>query len=191
MSEKIEHSAEQQQGLTEQERAELEQLAAERRNEQLEQRSPENQESSRGEAAHEALEHARSAETEKRHDVPATHHSEREKSTPSKKDRSAAYDTIMDETRSHMSPASRTFSKFIHTPAVERSSEAVGATVARPNAILAGSASAFIVVLAVYLIARYYGYPLSGTEAIAAFAFGWILGTVFDFLRVMITGKRA
>jgi phosphate/sulfate permease len=67
----------------------------------------------------------------------------------------------------------------------------VGATVARPNALLAGAVSAFAVSIVVYLVARYYGYPLSGTESIAAFVGGWILGIIFDFMRVMVTGKRS
>ena len=58
------------------------------------------------------------------------------------------------------------------------------------NAILAGSFSAFVCVTAVYVIAKNYGYPLSGFETIAAFIIGWILGQAFDFMRTMITGKR-
>ena len=41
-----------------------------------------------------------------------------------------------------------------------------------------------------YMIASKYGYPLSGAETIASFATGWLLGQIFDYLRVMITGKR-
>lgn len=105
--------------------------------------------------------------------------------------RKAAFDMTMKETQSHMSAPARAFSKVIHTPAVERTSEVVGATVARPNALLAGSLSAFVVTLVVYMVAKHYGYPLTGTETIAAFIFGWVLGIIFDYLRVMITGKRA
>ena len=88
-----------------------------------------------------------------------------------------------------MSPSSRQFSKFIHHKAVERVSDAVGSTVARPNAILSGSICAFILTLIVYVTARYNGYPLSGTETIAAFAIGWVLGMVFDYFKVLINNK--
>lgn len=108
----------------------------------------------------------------------------------STRERDQAYESIMSDARSHMSPARQTFSKFIHNRAVETASNAVGATVARPNAILAGSFTAFVVVLAVFLIARYYGYPLSGSESIVAFAGGWVLGIVFDYLRILISGRR-
>src|SRR5690606_6283914 len=104
--------------------------------------------------------------------------------------RAQAYDSIMTDARSHMTPAGRSFSKVIHNPVVESTSNVVGATIARPNAILAGSFMAFIVVLGVFLVARYYGYPLSGSESIVAFAGGWMLGIVFDYLRTMISGRH-
>jgi hypothetical protein len=34
------------------------------------------------------------------------------------------------------------------------------------------------------------GYPLSGFETIGAFALGWMLGIVFDFFKVMVTGRK-
>ena len=90
-----------------------------------------------------------------------------------------------------MPPTSRAFSRVIHNKAVEKTSEAVGATVARPNAILSGAVIAFLLTLAVYIVASRNGYPLSGFESIAAFIIGWAVGNLFDYLRVMITGKKA
>lgn len=89
-----------------------------------------------------------------------------------------------------MPPAKRAFSKFIHNPVVEKTSEVVGSTVARPNGILAGAATAFFLVLLVYLVAKHFGYPLSGFEVIGAFIVGWLLGNLYDFFKVMITGKK-
>ncbi len=110
---------------------------------------------------------------------------------PNKKAKKAAFNATMKEARGHMSTPSRTFSKFIHAAPIEKTSEFVGATVARPNALLAGSVSAFALTLLVYVVARYYGYPLTGSESIAAFILGWLLGILFDYFRVMITGKKA
>ena len=90
-----------------------------------------------------------------------------------------------------MSAQSRAFSKVIHNPGVEKTSEALGSTVARPNAILSGAVFAFVLTLGVYLVARYYGYTLSGFESIGAFVLGWVIGIIYDFLKVMITGKKA
>lgn len=101
-----------------------------------------------------------------------------------------SFTAIMREAQGQMSPTSRAFSKFIHNKAVERASETAGSTVARPNAILSGAIFAFLMTLGVYLVAKNLGYPLSGFETIGAFALGWALGLVFDFLKVMVTGRK-
>ena len=106
-----------------------------------------------------------------------------------KRERKNAFDSTMRDVRSQISAPSRTFSQIIHNPSVEKVSEVVGGTIARPNAILTGAISASIITLAIYLVARFYGYPLSGTETIAAFGLGWILGNVFDYFRVLIIGR--
>jgi hypothetical protein len=105
-------------------------------------------------------------------------------------DRNSSYNTTMQRVRTHMSVPARTFSKFIHTPGVERSSEVIGSTFARPNAIVAGSGSALICVSALYFTAKLFGYPLSGFETIGAFVLGWLVGLIYDYTRVMITGHR-
>lgn len=87
-----------------------------------------------------------------------------------------------------MSPQARTFSKVIHNPAVEKTSEVVGQTIARPNAILAGSVAAFMLVTLVYLVANVYGYVLSGSETIIAFSIGWVAGLVIDYIRILVRG---
>ena len=107
-----------------------------------------------------------------------------------RKDKEKSFKKTMSTIQTEMSSPSRNFSKVIHSPVVEKTSEVVGGTVARPNAILSGSITAFLFTLALYLIARFNGYPLSGTETIAAFALGWLCGTAFDALRIIITGKR-
>lgn len=162
------------------------------------------------ERAHENLE-ARSAEKSKaealenaRHEVEQIKH-ETESKAPEKTaerhverpavsrrdSQKAAFDHIMTTAQSQMSAQSRAFSKVIHNPGVEKTSEALGSTVARPNAILSGAVFAFVLTLGVYLVARYYGYTLSGFESIGAFVLGWVIGIIYDFLKVMITGKKA
>lgn len=102
----------------------------------------------------------------------------------------ASYNATMDEVRTHMSAPSKAFSKVIHNKVVDGVSNAVGSTVARPNAILSGAVFAFVLTLAIYLVAKNLGYPLSGFETIGAFILGWILGILYDFLKVMITGRK-
>ena len=100
------------------------------------------------------------------------------------------FDKTMAAVQSQLSPSSRAFSKVIHNPAIEKASEVTGSTVARPNALLSGAIAAFVRTLAIYLIARFNGYPLSGAESIAAFALGWLCGLAFDFVRMMMLGRR-
>lgn len=138
-----------------------------------------------------ALEQATSANHEKLdHTSHEKTHHERRRGAISRKERDASYQATMKEIQTHMSPAGRAFSKVIHNKAVERVSETLAATVARPNAILSGAIAAFVISLAALLIAKHYGYRLSGFEAIGAFAAGWLIGILYDFFKVMITGKK-
>lgn len=107
-----------------------------------------------------------------------------------REDRESNYKQTMRHVQDELSPPARMFSKVIHHPVVEKTSDAIGSTVARPNAILAGSITALLVVGCVYFIARTVGYELQGSETIISFACGWLLGILFDFFKVMVTGKR-
>lgn len=107
-----------------------------------------------------------------------------------KHEKEISYRKTMKLVRSDMGPVSRTFSKVIHQPAIEKTSQVVGGTVARPNAILTGSIFAFVFVLATYVIAREYGYPLSGFETMGAFLLGWIIGLIFDYAKLIFRSRR-
>jgi sorbitol-specific phosphotransferase system component IIBC len=88
-----------------------------------------------------------------------------------------------------MKPASRAFSKVIHNQTVEKASNVVGSTVARPDSILAGSLTALILTAIVYAIASHYGYVLSGFETIGAFVIGWLIGVIIDWVRKTLRGN--
>ncbi len=108
----------------------------------------------------------------------------------SKKQKEASFKRQMKDIQASEPPLSKAFSKVIHNKVVEKTSDVVGATVARPNAILAGSVTAFLLTLVVYVTAKVIGYPLSGFETIAAFIIGWVAGIIYDYLRVVVTGKK-
>lgn len=110
------------------------------------------------------------------------------KATQKQKD--AEYKKTLKSIQSEMTPQARTFSKVIHNPAVEKTSEVVGKTIARPTSILSGSLTAFILVTCVYLIANIYGYALSGSETIIAFILGWAIGLIVDYMRALFSGGR-
>ncbi|MFI5212365.1 MAG: hypothetical protein ACHQTE_00195 [Candidatus Saccharimonadales bacterium] len=158
--------------------------------ERIDQASPEKTRQDGEKARVEALETAISVETESLgNETVAASPALRRGSI--KKERDASYSRTMQQVQSELNAPSRAFSKVIHNKVVEKTSETLGATIARPNAILAGAVAAFIFTLALYIIAKHFGYRLSGFETIGAFILGWIVGQLFDFLRVMITGKRS
>lgn len=108
----------------------------------------------------------------------------------SKKEKAASYKKHMKQVQAELPAHERAFSKIIHAPVIEKTSEFIGGTIARPNAILSGAVVAFFLVLAVYLVAKNLGYVLSGFETIGAFIIGWIIGVLYDYFKVLVTGKK-
>lgn len=111
--------------------------------------------------------------------------------TISNNQREASYNSTLKQIQNELPSSSRIFSKFTHNKFVEKTSDIAANTIARPNAMLSGAISAFILTLISYTIAKTIGYSLSGFETIAAFVIGWIIGIVFDYLRVLVTGKKS
>lgn len=107
---------------------------------------------------------------------------EKRSGAPSKKQLRASFNNQMKNVRAEMSPANRIFSKFIHAPFIEKTSTVIGSTIARPNAMLAGSIAAFLCIAVLYFIAHHYGYQLSGFETIGAFIIGWLSGILYDLI---------
>lgn len=108
-----------------------------------------------------------------------------------KKQRDKSYTQTMHQVQSELPVSSRIFSKVIHNKFIETTSDVLGNTVMRPNAILAGAFMAFILTLLIYTVAKTIGYALSGFETIAAFIVGWLIGITYDYLRVLFTGKKS
>ena len=92
------------------------------------------------------------------------------------------YAHTMASMQRHLKPASRAFSKVIHAPIVERTSEALEKTVARPSVMAGAGWTAVIVGSIFYLTARRYGYVLSGSEMFVAFVVGGLLGLLIEFI---------
>ena len=106
---------------------------------------------------------------------------ERRRGAPSKKQLEKSFQEQMRTVKSDLDPGSRILSTVFHFAPIEKVSNVVSSTLARPNAMLSGSIAAFISITVIYFVARYYGYRLSGLETVAAFAIGWILGIVYDY----------
>lgn len=144
-------------------------------------------------AKHEALEKAVSrfeGEQQKHEQEQQPTSPERRLGPITKIEREASFKATMNEVQSQMSVPSRMFSKVIHNKAIEKTSETIGSTIARPNAVLSGAVFAFVLTLGVYLVAKNFGYVLSGFETIGTFVLGWALGLVYDFLKAMVTGRK-
>lgn len=106
-----------------------------------------------------------------------------------KKARKKSLESTIKQVQVELEPSKRLISKFIHNRFVEIVSDFLAATLARPNAILAGSVVSFVLTLSVYVISKTIGYEISGFETIAAFILGWIIGILYDYLHLLITGK--
>lgn len=89
-----------------------------------------------------------------------------------------------------LDPVSRNFSKFIHVPAVEKTSEVLEKTVARPSVMLGTTWTALIVGSVFYFTARHYGYMLSGSELLFSFVVGALLGIVIEGLVRLVRPPR-
>jgi hypothetical protein len=95
-------------------------------------------------------------------------------------DRRLNFRQTMVSMQSRLGPVSRSFSKFIHNPVVERTSDAVGKTIARPSAALGATTTALVVGLILYFTARFYGFSLRGPELVLAFVVGGIIGLLVE-----------
>ncbi|MDK2898901.1 MAG: hypothetical protein PWQ10_88 [Patescibacteria group bacterium] len=108
----------------------------------------------------------------------------------SKKAREESYSRTMKQVQSELPPINRAFSKFIHNKVIEKTTDVIGGTIARPNAMFCGAFFAFLLTLMVYVIAKKIGYLLSGFETILAFIVGWALGIIYDYFHILFTGKK-
>jgi len=115
----------------------------------------------------------------------------KQRNTISKKQRDESYKRTIKRVQSELPLPARAFSKVIHNKAIENISDFIGATIARPNAVLTGSIVAFTLTLITYTVSKTIGYKLSGFETIAAFIIGWLLGIIYDYFKVLATGKKS
>ena len=162
--------------------AELEQLAEERL-ENLK-ASPERTEedpSKRAEAAREVISKHEAAPE------PQARAAEQPSNVSTRFDHLFNYSETMSSMQRHLTPASRSFSRIIHTPVIEKASEVVGGTVMRPSVTLGASSTALIVGGFFYFTAKHYGFKLSGSELLISLIIGGLLG---GFIEAVIRSTR-
>ena len=94
--------------------------------------------------------------------------------------RRVSYEFTMKSLRHRLSPVSRSFSKVIHQPIIEKTSEVIGKTVLRPSVSIGATTTAFIVGLFLYLTARQYGFELRGSAIWIALLVGGFGGLIVE-----------
>ncbi len=90
------------------------------------------------------------------------------------------YERAMTRARKKLSPPSRAFSKVIHNPIVDRPSEFIGKTIARPASMFWGSFFAFVGTSALLWATRYYGYEYNYLLVILLFVGGALAGLALE-----------
>jgi len=100
------------------------------------------------------------------------------------------FSSVMSETTHEMHRSKQLFSNLIHLKTVSRTSELLGRTIARPNALLFGGILSCAVTIPIYLLSKNFGYSLSGFESIGAFLIGWTAGNLFDLLGPTFKSKK-
>jgi hypothetical protein len=109
---------------------------------------------------------------------------------PTRLDKESAYWDTLRSVQRHLTPASRRFSKLIHNPTVERTSEVASVTIARPSVLLGASTTAALLGGFLYITARLNGFSLSGSEFILSLFVGGVLGLIVEGLAKLLKPKR-
>lgn len=93
-----------------------------------------------------------------------------------------AYSRTMLRVQKHLSLPSRYFSKAIHSKALDKPSEVVGKTVARPSSMLGGALFAAIGTSLLLWTTERYGYEYNYLAVILLFGTGMVLGLIIELV---------
>jgi hypothetical protein len=93
-----------------------------------------------------------------------------------------AFSRAMTRTRKKLSAPSKAFSKIIHAPFVDSSSEFIGKTVARPSSMMGGAIFAFVGTSILLWATKHYGYEYNYLLVILLFVGGAIIGALGESL---------
>lgn len=87
-----------------------------------------------------------------------------------------AYNRALTRARKQLSAPSRAFSKFIHNKSIDKPSEIIGNTIARPSGMVGGAFFALLGSSALLWISRHYGYEYNYLAFILLFGIGLLVG---------------
>lgn len=93
-----------------------------------------------------------------------------------------AFSRALTRARKKLPLPSRVFSRFVHLAPIDKASEVLGKTIARPSGMLGGAIVAFIGTSALLWITRHYGYEYNYLLVIMLFAAGMAIGLLGEVL---------
>jgi hypothetical protein len=134
--------------------------------------------------ARQQIEHQTQSEPDKQEQAPSA------KPPVTRLDKLAAYRHTMNSLQRQLTPASRAFSRLIHNPVVDKTSEAVGQTIMRPSVSLGATLTPLIVGGFIYLLAKRYGFPLRGSELLLLIILGGFFGAITEGLIKLLRRLR-
>lgn len=100
------------------------------------------------------------------------------------------YTHTLSSIRNRLKGPEKSFSKAIHQPAIERASEMLENTVARPSGLLFGGLFSFIGSLASYILARRLGGELKLSVFVVFFVGGFFIGLIVELIWRYYSNKR-
>lgn len=108
--------------------------------------------------------------------------SQRGPHVPTRREKQHSFDTTMHHVRKGLRPAERSFSRLVHQPTVEKVSDIAGKTITRPSGVIGATAFGLIGLLALFGIAKYVGFQLSGSEMPLLLLTGFAVGLLTEWL---------
>lgn len=109
------------------------------------------------------------------------------RSENSRRTKRHAYKTLLNEAQSALPyKAERRFSRFIHSYAIERASELLETTVARPCGLVGASITSATGLSILYVFSIQGNFILHGSEVMLLWVLGYFAGLVVEALRYII-----
>lgn len=102
-----------------------------------------------------------------------------------------AYHRLINRAQKGLNPVQRPFSRFMHQPVVEKTSEMAARTVGRPSGIIGGGAIALAGSTAYYYLTKHYGYNYNFSVFIILLAGGFTAGWILELLWKVLRKKKA
>lgn len=101
-----------------------------------------------------------------------------------------AYNRGLNNIRQQLPLASRTFSKVVHQPVVDATSNVVAATIGRPVALLLGASTALIGAVILIYASKHYGFRYNYLLVFLLFLVGFTIGLVFELIKWLSTRRQ-